>query len=170
MEHHRRLPPAGQPESGPEGGLRRERRPPSTSNAGLPKPRGANVVLGAAARSAFRLVNRFVPWHRLGVRLGLLNLDAVRHVLRRDNLIDTEQREAPPVAVGASRAAGRGPMVRRSFDGTGNDLSDLANGRSRSSVGRNLAPDYCHVPRRAQPILVSRQAARTPARSARRCR
>src|SRR6185369_6443662 len=34
-----------------------------------PPPR--NVVLGAATRAMFALVNRHVPWYRLPVRLGL---------------------------------------------------------------------------------------------------
>jgi len=117
-----------------------------------------NVVLGTATRSAFRLVNRFVPWHRLGVRLGLLNLDAVRHVLRRDNLIDTEQREAPPrtrpVPPAPPEEADR---VRRSFNGTANDLSDPHMGAVGAAFGRNLAPDYCHDPDEPNPYLVSEE-------------
>ena len=57
-----------------------------------------NVVLGAAVRAVFAVVNRYVPWHRLPVRLGLLNLEAFRYVLRARNLFDSEVREAPPQA------------------------------------------------------------------------
>jgi hypothetical protein len=124
----------------------------------LTEPPLRNVLLGAAARLAFRLVNRFVPWHRLGVRLGLLNLDAVRHVLRRDNLIDTEQREAPPrsrlMPPAQPKEADR---VRRSFNGTGNDLSDPQMGAVGAAFGRNLAPDYCHDPDEPNPYLVSEE-------------
>jgi hypothetical protein len=124
----------------------------------LTEPPLRNVVLGAAARSAFRLVNRLVPWHRLGVRLGLLNLDAVRHVLRRDNLIDTEQREAPP----CTRPVPLAPpeevdRVRRTFNGTANDLSDPQMGAVGAAFGRNLAPDYCLDPDEPNPYLVSEE-------------
>ena len=79
-----------------------------------------NVVFGGAvARAVFGVVNRFVDWYRLPLRLGLLNLDAFRYVLRRDNLIDTE------TARGAAgrRARCPGPTaederVARTFDGT----------------------------------------------------
>ena len=43
-------------------------------------------------------MNRYVEWHRLPVPLGLLNLEVFRHVLRKENLLDTELREAPPSA------------------------------------------------------------------------
>ena len=57
-----------------------------------------NVVIGGAARALFQVVNRFLPWYRLPVRLGLLNLEALRYVLRSRNLFDSEVREAPPQA------------------------------------------------------------------------
>ena len=63
-----------------------------------------NRVLGGLARSAFSVINRRIEWHRLPLRLSLLNLDAFRHVLRLHNLIDTEVGEAPPQgAAGAAR-------------------------------------------------------------------
>jgi Animal haem peroxidase/Catalase len=124
----------------------------------LTEPPGRNVVLGAAARSAFRLVNRFVPWHHLGVGLGLLNLDAIRYVLRRDNLIDTEQREAPPRTRPAPPAPpAEADRVRRSFNGTANDLSDPRMGAVGATFGRNLAPDFGPDPDQPNPYLVSEE-------------
>ncbi len=115
-----------------------------------------NVVLGAAARSAFRVVNRFVPWHRLGVRLGLLNLQALRHVLRRSNLIDTEPHEAPPQARPVPPPPDEQARTRRTFDGRSNDLSDSRMGAVGSTFGRNLKavhqPDLFNEP---NPIRVS---------------
>ena len=72
-----------------------------------------NRVIGGGARRAFSVVNRYVEWHRLPVRLGLLNLDAFRHELRHQNLIDTELRDAPPSPRpgAAGRAGGGDPPV-----------------------------------------------------------
>jgi hypothetical protein len=123
----------------------------------LTEPPRRNVVLGAAARAVFRLVNRRTPWHHLGVRLGLLNLDAVRHVLRRDNLIDTEQREAPPQTRPVPMQPNENDRVRRGFNGTANDLSDPQMGAVRATFGRNLAPDYCHDPDQPNPYLISQE-------------
>ena len=41
-----------------------------------------NVVVGAVIKRTFRVVNQYVEWHRLPVRVGLLNLEAFRQVLR----------------------------------------------------------------------------------------
>ena len=41
VEHHRRLPPAGEPEPGPQGGLRRQRGGPRRRPGGTPRSRGA---------------------------------------------------------------------------------------------------------------------------------
>jgi hypothetical protein len=122
----------------------------------LTEPPRRNVVLGTAARPAFRLVNRFVPWHRLGVRLGLFNLDGVRHVLRRDNLIDTEPHEAPPRARPVPAQPDETARVWRTFDGTGNDLSAPRMGAVCATFGRNLPavhrPDTFNEP---NPVRVS---------------
>jgi hypothetical protein len=122
----------------------------------LTEPPRRNVLFGAAARSAFRLVNRFFPWHRLGVRLGLLNLDGFRHVLRRDSLIDTEPHEAPPRARPVPAQPDETARVRRTFDGTDNDLSAPRMGAVCATFGRNLPvvhrPDLYDEP---NPVRVS---------------
>ncbi|MCA1851193.1 MAG: catalase, partial [Beggiatoa sp.] len=117
-----------------------------------------NVVLSAGARAAFSVLNRFVEWHRLPVRLGVLNLDAFRHVLRRRNLFDTEVREAPPKARRVPLPPDETVRVRRTFDGTYNDLSDPQMGAVGSSFGRNLKPDYRpDLFDEPNPIVVSQQ-------------
>ncbi|BEL06263.1 hypothetical protein Q0Z83_044540 [Actinoplanes sichuanensis] len=117
-----------------------------------------NVVIGRAVGSAFRLVNRFVPWHRLSTRLGLLNLDALRQVLRQSNLIDTEPREAPPTARPVPAPPDETARVRRTFDGTSNDLSEPRMGSVGSAFGRNLKPDYRpDLFDEPNPIVVSRE-------------
>ena len=101
-----------------------------------------NVVIGGAARAMFQAVNRFLPWYRLPVRLGLLNLEALRHVLRSRNLFDSEVGEAPPQARPVPPVPpDEDVRVRRTFDGTSNDLSAPKMGSVGSAFGRNLRPD-----------------------------
>jgi hypothetical protein len=122
----------------------------------LTEPPRRNVVLSAAARSAFRLVDRLRPWHSLGARLALLNLDGFRHVLRRDNLMDTESHEAPPRARAVPAQPDELARVRRTFDGTSNDLSAPQMGAVGATFGRNLTavhrPDLYDEP---NPVRVS---------------
>ncbi len=118
-----------------------------------------NVLVGAAVRAVFPVVNRYRPWYRLPVRLGLLNLEALRYVLRARNLLDSEVREAPPQPRPVPPAPpGEDVRVERTFDGTSNDLSAPAMGSVGSAFGRNLRPqlrpDLYDEP---SPILVSQQ-------------
>src|ERR1700694_583022 len=108
----------------------------------LTVPPVRNQVLGAAVRGFFRVVNRFIAWHKLPLRMSLLNLDALRYVLRRNNLIDTEVREAPPTARPAPAFIGEDRRRSRTFDGTNNDLSDPRMGAMGATFGRNLSPVY----------------------------
>ena len=118
-----------------------------------------NRVIGGVARRLFGVVNRHVEWHRLPVRLGLLNLEAFRHVLRRKNLIDTEAREAPP----AARPVPPSPPAEevrtaRTPDGRWNDLSEPAMGAVGAAFGRNLPPVYREdLFDQPDPITVSRE-------------
>ncbi|KIF05917.1 peroxidase [Streptomyces sp. RSD-27] len=117
-----------------------------------------NTVLGVPLRGAFRGLNRFVPWHRLPVPLGLLNLVALRQQLRRSNLIDTDVHEAPPRTRPVPPAVDESMRVARSYDGTSNDLSAPRMGAIGAAFGRNLPPvhqpELFDVP---NPVTVSRQ-------------
>ncbi|MFI0450270.1 peroxidase family protein [Actinomadura sp. 6N118] len=117
-----------------------------------------NIVVGGALEKGFRAVNRFVPWHRLPTYAGLLNVQAFRHALRRRNLIDPEIREAAPKAHPVPPPIDEHLRVRRSYDGTYNDLSAPAMGALGSPFGRNLPPVYQpelhNVP---NPVVVSRE-------------
>ncbi|GAA0300002.1 hypothetical protein GCM10010302_43210 [Streptomyces polychromogenes] len=117
-----------------------------------------NGVLGVPLRGAFRGLNRFVPWHRLPVPLGLLNLVALRQQLRRSNLIDTDPHEAPPRTRPVPAAIDESMRVARSYDGTYNDLSAPTMGAVGAAFGRNLPPVYrpelFDVP---NPVTVSRE-------------
>ncbi|MFC7382444.1 peroxidase family protein [Sphaerisporangium rhizosphaerae] len=122
-----------------------------------PVPR-RNTVVGVPVRAGFRLLNRVVPWHRLPSRLGLVNLDALRQALRQDNLIDTDIKQAPPKARPVPPPIDERLRIRRSYDGSHNDLSAPAMGSVGSAFGRNLAPvhrpDLFDTP---NPVVVSRE-------------
>ncbi|WP_327588194.1 catalase [Nonomuraea sp. NBC_00507] len=122
-----------------------------------PRPK-RNVVIGGLLGAGFRALNRFVPWHRLPTLLGLLNLETFRQVLRRDNLIDTEIREALPQPHPVPPPVDEQVRIRRSYDGTYNDLSAPKMGALGSAFGRNLPPDYrpdlFDTP---NPVVVSRE-------------
>jgi Animal haem peroxidase/Catalase len=123
------------------------------------KPPLRNEVAGAAVRKGFRLVNRYVEWHRLPVPLGLLNLEAFRYVLRKQNLFDSQVREAPPTARPVPPIPpDEESRVSRSIDGSGNDLSAPAMGAVGSAFGRNVKPSYRpDLFDQPNPVVVSQQ-------------
>jgi hypothetical protein len=118
-----------------------------------------NVLVGAAVRAVFRVANKYRLWYRLPVRLGLLNIEALRYVLRARNLLDSEVREAPPQARPVPPAPpGEDVMVERTFDGTSNDLSAPDMGSVGSAFGRNMPPQLRpELHDEPSPILVSQQ-------------
>ncbi|WP_433378613.1 peroxidase family protein [Actinoplanes sp. CA-142083] len=115
-----------------------------------------NRIAGAAMRGIFGVVNRFRPWHRLPDALSLLNLAALRDVLRRDNLIDTEVREAPPRA--RPVPAQDKPREFRTRNGTWNDLSEPDMGAVGAAFGRNApATHRPELDDEPNPLVVSRE-------------
>jgi Animal haem peroxidase/Catalase len=101
-----------------------------------------NTLVAGVVDRAIHRVNRIVEWHRLPPNLSLLNLDALRRVLRNENLIDTEQREAPPAPRSVPEEVPEALLTRRSYDGSYNDLSLPSMGAKGSNFGRNLQPVY----------------------------
>ena len=118
------------------------------------------MVFGAAARAVFALVNRYVPWYRLPVRLGLLNLEAFRYVLRAREPVRHASSGRPRRARGRCRPPPPGEQVRvaRTLDGTSNDLSAPGMGAVGSAFGRNLRPDFRpDLFDEPNPVVVSQQ-------------
>jgi hypothetical protein len=117
-----------------------------------------NQVMQDLLPRVFAVVNRFVAWHRLPLRLSLMNLDAFRFLLRRRNLIDTEVREAPPTARPLPGPISEAVRRGRDDDGCFNDISAEKMGAAGAAFGRNMAPilrpDLFDTP---SPILVSRE-------------
>jgi heme peroxidase len=120
-----------------------------------------NRFFGGIARRIFATANRYRPWHRMPGPLALLNLAAFREVLRHDNLIDTEAREAPPRVRTVPAVASSEERGFRTHDGSANDLSDRRMGAVGAAFGRNLPaaprPDLHDTP---NPIVVSRELLR----------
>ena len=116
-----------------------------------------NRMLAAIVPPIFSVVNRFVAWHKLPLRLSLLNLDAFRFVLRRKNLIDTEPREAPPTPRAVPPPIPEDARHARPADGRYTDISAPEMGTAGAAFGRNLSPilrpDLFDTP---SPIQVSR--------------
>ena len=106
------------------------------------EPPARNVFTTDIALAVFSVINRFRPWHRLSVTNGLLNLDILRHTLRRKNLIDPAPREAPPTARPVPKPIAEEVRVRRNYDGRYNDLSDPNMGKLGAAFGRNIKPVY----------------------------
>ncbi|TMR38030.1 catalase [Nonomuraea zeae] len=117
-----------------------------------------NLVVGALLQRAFGALNRVVSWDRLPTWVGLLNVETIRQVLRRDNLIDTEIRDAPPKAHPVPPPIEEDVRTRRTYDGTFNDLSAPMMGALGSPFGRNLRPVYRpDLFDEPNPLVVSRE-------------
>ncbi|MGB5454602.1 MAG: peroxidase family protein, partial [Gammaproteobacteria bacterium] len=86
----------------------------------------------------YKIINRFIPWHKLWTPLAVLNLDAFRYELRQKNLFDTEKRSDLP-------ADDWHPAVTSSRSATGgfNDLDDPDMGRAGMRFGHNFPLKEC---------------------------
>ncbi len=82
----------------------------------------------------YRALNRIVPWHRLPKILGLFNLIALRHDLRRWNLHDT----TPFVEETGKRCPFHATdLSGRRADGSHNDLQHPSMGQAGTPFSRN---------------------------------
>jgi heme peroxidase len=117
-----------------------------------------NRVSGAVLRSIFGVINRKVQWHRLPGVFSLLNLATLRDVLRRDNLIDSEIREAPPQVRDVPAPPPEDTRVFRTHSGRFDDLSAPEMGAVGAAFGRNVLPDNRpDLHDEPNPIVVSRE-------------
>ena len=117
-----------------------------------------NRVMQSLLPPLFEFINRFVAWHKLPLRLSLMNLDSFRFLLRKKNLIDTEVREAPPTVRALPRPIPEEVRRGRDDDGCFTDVSAERMGAKGAAFGRNmqpiLRPDLFDTP---SPILISRE-------------
>jgi hypothetical protein len=93
---------------------------------------------------SFTLLNRFVEWHRLPRPLAILNLIALRTVLRAENLHDTSTPAAPSGAAPATEEEIPAFAVSfRTADGRFNDLEHPDMGKAGARFARNFPLEYC---------------------------
>jgi hypothetical protein len=132
----------------------------SKGRAAASEPHEAKPASSSLLVRTFTVVNRFVEWHELPAPLGLMNLVAIRKVLREENLYDTSPRSRGSTAAPAKPDPHR--LYWRAEDGTYNDLDNPQMGRSGVRFGRNVPiehtfPDPEPVLLSPSPRLVSRK-------------
>ena len=122
-------------------------------DGGHPMKRSSvRAIAEKALREVTTAFNRFIPWHKLPLPLGLLNLIQIRRTLRAENLHDTSQMgrhgvcscpegggpTAGTPAVNAPAKADPSVLTSRTADGTFNDLRDPKMGSVGTRFGRNV--------------------------------
>lgn len=123
-----------------------------------------NSILAKIADSilvgTFRIINRYIDWHRLPKWLGVANLAALRVELRKNNLHDTDGDLTQPKP-GCPFHEMPAALKMRTANGTQNDLHYPAMGCRGSRFGRNVpreltAPDISRL-LTPDPLLISQK-------------
>jgi hypothetical protein len=109
--------------------------------------------------ASFRVINWFIPWHRLPTPLGAFNLLAFRDLLREKNLYDTS---TPSDDDQPTPAPDPHVFYTRTADGSYNDLDNPAMGCANARFGRNMPLESTYPEEGAalltpNPRLVSRK-------------
>lgn len=133
----------------PLGSLNRARRLVYKSSAGLraghesyEREGIATKLLYAIIVPGFKVINKFIPWHKLPPYIGALNLIAYRRVLRAKNLYDTND---PHAVLNPSESKVDIAYIRaRSPDGKFNDLNYPDMGAACARFGRNVPRQYTY--------------------------
>jgi len=101
-------------------------------------------LIGRMLTGPFRVLNRFVDWHRLPLPLALMNFIALRIDLREKNLYDVRGPNGTrPAAGGETVEIPELAVGFRTEDGSFNDLDVPEMGRTGERFGRNFPPDSC---------------------------
>jgi hypothetical protein len=119
-----------------------------------------NRITASLMSALLEGMEQFVPWHRMpALPLQLLGLSLLRHALRRDNLIDSERRPAPPQPQPTlPPPIPEEVRTARTYDGRYNDLSHPDMGKAGAAFGRNLKPQYLpDLLDTPSPLTVSRE-------------
>ena len=94
----------------------------------------------------FKLVNRFVPWHKLPGIIGALNLDAMRITLRANDLHDSYASVAAQGNTVDEPLTDERYRHARHSDGKFNSLEMPRMGCVGMRLGRNFPREFCHKP------------------------
>ena len=111
--------------------LRRKRKSPNQS-------RSRQSIGWRLFNAAFTKVNQYIAWHKLPPFLGVLNLLALRNLLRERNLYDTSD-------LMSRQSPGKCPpedLVTRRSDGKYNDLEFPEMAAAGERFGRNVPIEY----------------------------
>ena len=111
--------------------LRRKRKSPNQS-------RSRQSIGWRLFNAAFTKVNQYIAWHKLPPFLGVLNLLALRNLLRERNLHDTSD-------LMSRQSPGKCPpedLVTRRSDGKYNDLEFPEMAAAGERFGRNVPIEY----------------------------
>lgn len=102
----------------------------------MPARKYRRTLTSRVFTATFSAINWLIPWHRLPVALGALNLLAFRDLLREKNLYDTNtpsDNGGPPAAPPPPAA-----FYARTDDGSYNSLEDPRMGCAGARFGRNV--------------------------------
>jgi hypothetical protein len=98
-------------------------------------------AMSAVFEGGFSALNRVLPWHRLPTWVAVVNLLALRNVLRKQNLYDTE---APGASQGTETPVSAEALSTRGSDGSFNDLASPKMGAAGVRFGRNFPREVTH--------------------------
>lgn len=91
------------------------------------------------AAAIYKIVNRFIPWHKLPTPLAVLNLDVFRVELREKNLYDMPLRADLEPAQWKPNV-----LSARTADGSFNDLNEPNMGRAGMHFGHNFPLEHVY--------------------------
>jgi len=99
-----------------------------------------------SAVSAFKLVNKFIPWYKLPGFIGAFNLAFMRIDLRGYNLEDGYATAAAQGSVDEDPLTDKRFLGARNSDGKFNSLEMPKMGCAGMRLGRNFPRQYCQKP------------------------
>ncbi|KAH8195108.1 hypothetical protein TruAng_010728 [Truncatella angustata] len=98
----------------------------------------------------FKLVNLFVPWHKLPTWFGVINILALRYELRDKNLYDTYDNPSDQGTASAPEMPETKYISVRNSDGQFNDLEHPKMGGRCMRFGRNVPRQHTTAPTEQQ--------------------
>jgi len=91
-----------------------------------------------AVVSLFKLINKYIAWHKLPALIGTFNLLAFRYELRAKNLYDGYAQKAPQSSEAAEPMTDKRFLGARNSDGKWNSLEMPNMGSTCMRFGRNI--------------------------------
>ncbi|KFG78221.1 peroxidase family protein [Metarhizium anisopliae] len=95
---------------------------------------------------AFGMINKVVPWYKFPAIIGVLNLEAIRTTLRRNNLHDGYPPGHAVVSMAEPEPMDERFLHARNSDGKYNSLTMPRMGCAGMRFGRQFPREYCRKP------------------------